>query len=206
MNETMLTGAQQKVVDFISKHGEIEATHLKARGLDVRAANNLVKAGLLTATNGVYRLRAVKTQPKEAKAKEAKEAKAKKDAPATVKPAEKAAPAAVTEPATTTDASVAEPAKADKAAKAEPKAKANKPAARPEKPAINPTERCLCGCGAEIGPKRRFSIGHDAKLHSLVLRVHRGKAKADEIPTEPTTLEYLKTAPWMTDEIAMAIN
>jgi hypothetical protein len=43
-------------------------------------------------------------------------------------------------------------------------------------------------------------------LHSIVLRIHRGKANRDELTDAPETLDYLKTAPWMTDEIAASIE
>jgi hypothetical protein len=39
-----------------------------------------------------------------------------------------------------------------------------------------------------------------------VLRIHRGKATRDELTDAPETLDYLKTAPWMTDEIAASIE
>ena len=191
MNKDMeLTGPQQRVFEYVSKHGRLEVELLKARGLDVRAANNLVKAKLMTLTNNVYRLVAQKKeQPVESAP--ANDVKAK--------PAD--APEAVKKPVVEV-ADAAKPAKAPKATKAAKPAKAPRQAP----PAINPSEKCLCGCGAEIGPKRRFSIGHDAKLHSLVLRVHRGQAKKSELPNSEHTLSYLRSAPWMKDEIAESLG
>ena len=70
-NETMaMTGPQQKVVEHITKHGEVEAGHLKKYGLDLRAANNLVRLQVLTLMGGVYRLRDHKKGKKAAKAAE----------------------------------------------------------------------------------------------------------------------------------------
>ena len=63
---------------------------------------------------------------------------------------------------------------------------------------------CLCGCG--FMSKARFLPGHDAKLHSLVLKIHRKQADKSELTTTPETLDYLKTAPWMNDEIRAAIE
>jgi hypothetical protein len=74
------------------------------------------------------------------------------------------------------------------------------------KPEINPGGLCLCGCGAQVGTRRRFELGHDAKLHSLALRIHRGKADLVELPTAPATIDYLKIAPWMTDEIRASLK
>jgi hypothetical protein len=82
--------------------------------------------------------------------------------------------------------------KADKAEKAKKPIKKVEP--RP----------CLCGCG--FAAKSRFLPGHDARLHSTVLRIHRGKARKDERPEAEATREYLKTAPWMTPEIAQSIG
>jgi len=63
---------------------------------------------------------------------------------------------------------------------------------------------CLCGCG--FMSKARFLPGHDAKLHSLVLKIQRQKADKSELTTAPETLNYLNTAPWMNDEIRAAIG
>ncbi|AKT38271.1 hypothetical protein [Chondromyces crocatus] len=80
--------------------------------------------------------------------------------------------------------------------------KPSKPAkAKVAPPAVNPAGLCLCGCGATVDTRRRFLIGHDAKLHSLVLRAHRGKADKNDIPAMDPTRNYLQTAPWMTDEL-----
>ena len=62
MEKTTMTGPQLRVVEFLEKKGEVEEGHLKKYGLDVRAANNLVKARVLTLTGGVYRLRERKAQ------------------------------------------------------------------------------------------------------------------------------------------------
>jgi hypothetical protein len=80
-----------------------------------------------------------------------------------------------------------------------------KAAEKAKKPVKNVELRpCLCGCGSPS--KARFLPGHDARLHSIVLRIHRGKANRDELTDASATLDYLKTAPWMTDEIAKSID
>lgn len=68
------------------------------------------------------------------------------------------------------------------------------------------TGGCLCGCGAELAAKRRFAQGHDAKLHSIVLKVARGQAAKSTLPATSTTVAYLRGAPWMTAEIRQAIG
>lgn len=188
MNDMMLTAPQEKVVDYLNKHGDIEADLMKSCGLNLRAANNLVKARVLTLTNGVFRLRGRKAvempapQPKKEAQKETAPTKAvmKTGAPAAKASVKAAAPMQVDAPAKAGKAKVAK--------------------------VVNATGKCLCGCGAEIGPKRRFAMGHDAKLHSLVLRVFRGKADKSELPTSEATTNYLRTAPWMKDEIREALG
>lgn len=263
MEKTTMTGPQLRVVEFLEKKGEVEEGHLKKYGLDVRAANNLVKARVLTLTGGVYRLRERKAQaandgapstprlsPRSRRpdpaavaaelaselasepASEAVSEPAPASEPAAEEPAESSpvpsapasepAPAPASEPVSepvveqapvtvesepsTKPEKAAAKGRAAKAAKAAKDAAA-KPAkpAKAEKPAINPTGKCLCGCGAELGDKRRFAIGHDAKLHSLVLKVLRGKADKSEVPATDATRAYLRTAPWMTDELREAI-
>ncbi len=53
----MITAAQQKVLDFVASTGRKGADKGQLAGAkcDVRAANNLVRAGFLTETSGVYR-------------------------------------------------------------------------------------------------------------------------------------------------------
>jgi hypothetical protein len=220
MDKINLTGPQQAVYDFVAKHGAVETAHLKSRGLDVRAANNLVKFDVLTLTNNVYR---IKTKRRVAKQEEALTEASTETAPvsqppevapageaivnaaaqaandtAVVGPVE-AAPGSEKAPETATEGS--KKAKKDKAAKA-PRAK---------KTVTNATGHCLCGCGTELGPKRRFALGHDAKLHSIVLKVARGQVGRGALPeacfdkTSPT-MAYLRGAPWMTDEIREAIG
>ena len=269
---TAMTGPQQRVVELVTKHGELEVAHLKRYGLDPRAANNLVKARVLTLTGGVYRLReqkkaepASEKAPKGAKdkaaevegapesavvpvvlapeaAEEAEPAEDETAEPAEAEPAEveraevepaeveaeaaepkeaaePAEPKEAEEPTTVKEgpraaeaasATAAEPKEAAKPSKPSKPTKAPKPA-KPPKPAkaavvVNPTGECLCGCGMQIGEKRRFVIGHDARLHSLALRVHRGKADKAEIPTTEATLNYLRGAPWMTDEMRASLS
>ena len=255
---TAMTGPQQRVVEHVTKHGELEMAHLKRYGLDPRAANNLVKARVLTLTGGVYRLRdqkkaepASEKAPKAARGKaaeveaapesavvpvvlapeaaeEAEEAEDETAEPAEVEPAEVEAEAAepkeAEEPTTVKEgpraaevaSAAAEPKEAAKPAEPAKSSKPSKPAKapkapKPAKPAkvavvVNPTGECLCGCGMQIGEKRRFVIGHDARLHSLALRVHRGKADKAEIPTTEATLNYLRGAPWMTDEMRASLS
>src|SRR5262245_5489855 len=73
-NTSEFTGPQQKVLDYIKGNkGAAEASVLQARGLDIRAANNLVRKNVLTSTNGVFRLRpqkASETSEKPAKVAE----------------------------------------------------------------------------------------------------------------------------------------
>ncbi|EYF06042.1 hypothetical protein [Chondromyces apiculatus] len=303
MNNTSLTGPQIRVIETIEKHGQIEAMHLKAYGLDPRAANKLVNARVLTLTNGVYRLRdqrkgnaeseeapttkrngsqaageepaampaaptskpasvtvvqASDPEPKEeieqdpptqpasdaapkvgpesdAAPSEEPESDAapESDAPPvegvteqaalSVEPANDAAPAAKpaapaaalaggAKPKATAETKAAQPARkaasapparaqATKAGGARAANKAKAPKAPKPKPVVNPAGKCLCGCGGEVGDRRRFTIGHDAKLHSLVLRAFRGAVDKSEVPSTEATLTYLQTAPWMTDEI-----
>ena len=44
--------------------------------------------------------------------------------------------------------------------------------------------RCCCGCGESVPTKRLFKIGHDGRLHGLLIRILKGKASADQIPQE----------------------
>jgi hypothetical protein len=44
------------------------------------------------------------------------------------------------------------------------------------------------------------------RVQTIALHTHRGKANRDELTDAPETLDYLKTAPWMTDEIAQSIQ
>jgi hypothetical protein len=83
-------------------------------------------------------------------------------------------------------------------------AKANRKSSKKSGKNTDKAERkeqlCLCGCKAPVG--RRFRQGHDARLHSMVLAVAKKKAK-HEFSKE--TQSYLKTAPWMTKEIAAEV-
>ena len=172
------------MLDYINAHGDsAEYAILAVRGPDGRAANNLVRKNILTSTNGVFRLR----DRKPAKVAEKAE------------PAEERAAVTVKEPAVVPV--VKEAANEAPAADATKKAAAEKA----KKPVKNIELRpCLCGCGS--ASKSRFLPGHDARLHSIVLRIHRGKAPKDELTEASATLDYLKTAPWMTDEIAKSIE
>lgn len=240
MDEIRLTGPQQAVYDFVAKHGAVEAAHLKSRGLDIRAANNLVRFDVLTVTNNVYR---IKTKRRAAKQEEAlAESTATEAAPVSQPPEVALAGEAIVEAANDTEvAGPVEPAPGsekapetaaegdEKAAEghteaSEPQAEqpaAGKPAAgkkakaakapRAKKTVTNATGHCLCGCGAELGPKRRFALGHDAKLHSIVLKVARGQVGRGALPEacfdkSSPTMAYLRGAPWMTDEIREAIG
>ncbi|KYG10911.1 hypothetical protein BE21_09480 [Sorangium cellulosum] len=242
MDKMTLTGPQQSVYEFVAKHGAVEMAQLKSRGLDVRAANNLVKSGVLTLTNNVYRIKARKKAAKEDEAPTSAPAEAAPiSQPQEVVPASEQAPEAANDtvetpespaagseaqaggqaPETAVEASekaaeevgeaseaqVEQPAAGKKASK---KTKAPK-APRAKKTVTNATGRCLCGCGAELGPKRRFAQGHDAKLHSIVLKVARGQAGRGALPEAcvdkfSPTMTYLNGAPWMTDEIREAIG
>lgn len=107
------------------------------------------------------------------------------------------------------------------------KAKAPKVAKEPKekkppkvKTIINPGEKCLCGCDAQVPGSSRFRPGHDAKLHGMVVKAYRAtqlekpskeqvsqtKDLLKAIPTLPLTVEYLKQAPWMNPEIAKAVK
>ena len=224
MDKATMTGPQQKVIEILQKHGAVEGWRLKQLGADLRAANNLVNSRVVTLTGGVYRLREQKKAqgeeaPSTQRPRSRREEPASEPASEPTSPVQEAAapvqepvaePAPVTvesEPSTKPEGKkAAKGAKGAKAAKATADAaKPSKPA-KPEKPAINPTGKCLCGCGTELGDKRRFAIGHDAKLHSLVLKVFRGKAQKDELPATDATRSYLQTAPWMTDEIREALS
>ncbi|WP_437935274.1 hypothetical protein [Sorangium sp. So ce341] len=238
MDKMTLTGPQQSVYEFVAKHGAVEMAQLKSRGLDVRAANNLVKSGILTLTNNVYRIKAKKKAAKEEEApKSAPVDAAPVSQPHEVAPASEQAPEAANDTVETPESPAAgseaqaggqapetavetsekaaeEVGEASEAQAAQPaagkKAKAAK-APRAKKTVTNATGRCLCGCGAELGPKRRFAQGHDAKLHSIVLKVARGQAGRGALPEacvdkHSPTMTYLNGAPWMTDEIREAIG
>jgi len=49
---------------------------------------------------------------------------------------------------------------------------------------------CACGCGKPTA--RTFAQGHDAKAHSLILRVQRGELKASDLPAALRTPELAK--------------
>lgn len=81
---------------------------------------------------------------------------------------------------------------------------------KPEKAAKNPSELCLCGCSEKVPSSSRFRPGHDARLHSLVLKTIKaqGDKKAlGEIETDAKLFPkgeqgrlqraYLESAPWM---------
>lgn len=63
---------------------------------------------------------------------------------------------------------------------------------------------CLCGCGVKV--KGRFAQGHDARLHSVCLRIYRQEAPADSLPRTEATLAYLRTAPWMDRSMSRALG
>ncbi len=92
---------------------------------------------------------------------------------------------------------------------------------RPPKVLVNPTELCLCGCGARVPGTSRFAPGHDAKLHSLVLKTVKcegDKVKLAELAkATPAVIgpkgdvgkyqtAYLQTAPWMDAALKKAIG
>lgn len=313
-NSMNLTVPQQKVFDFAMKHdGQIEAALLKKKGLDVRAANNLVNAGLMTLTNGVYRIKGFKKpakgetpsksekrqgvseavttvldeeeeddlpgpfgdddedmgdpendegaedDPRELEDKEevqwgarspeeADMDEAPKSEPRPKKAAKKSAEKTTAKKApkqgTTTDdrteiailglmlkltpealrEAIRDVCGVDVAAFVNPldgltesdlaklrAALKERADAKPKRPSkaekiVNASGECLCGCGLQVGTKRRFAAGHDAKLHSLVLRVSRGQASRDELPVSEASKEYLRGAPWMKRELAEAIG
>ena len=76
---------------------------------------------------------------------------------------------------------------------------ATKPEKTPRQKKVIEPHACLCGCGAVITSKSRFLSGHDAKLHSAVLKTYR----ADQLFHTSTReqYDYLSSAPWMTTEI-----
>jgi hypothetical protein len=249
-----LTPPQQKIFDFASKHdGQVDAAFFKRFGLDVRAANNLVRSGLMTLTNGVYRIKGFKKtkveQAEEKPAKASKLAARMKDAiseereeePEADEDEEEREPEEERNELVDEDDDDSGPFGDDEddsgpfdheddtreddedeeAAPASEEPTSEQPASEPAKPAKEKKEKkprakkveepaaageCLCGCGTKLAGKRRFSQGHDAKLHSLVLRVHRGQASKEELPTLPATFEYLRSAPWMKPEIAASIG
>ena len=48
----------------------------------------------------------------------------------------------------------------------------------------NPYPYCLCGCGRENNPGRKFKQGHDARVKSRIKKVKSGKESADTLPDE----------------------
>lgn len=48
----------------------------------------------------------------------------------------------------------------------------------------NPYLYCLCGCGRENNPGRKFKQGHDARVKSRIKKVKSGKESADTLPDE----------------------
>lgn len=192
--EIKTTEAQARILAHFDGAATLDAASLKGHKLDARAANALVRRGDLTLTNGRYRL-AIKKPAK----------------PAATEPANDGAAEAPTEPASAPEATAA-PAEAPKAQetataakKAAPAPRAAKPAKAPKAPkpakALNP---CTCGCGAQT--LARFLPGHDARLHSLVLKISRGQANKALLPAGERTAAYLATAPWATAEILKAIG
>lgn len=85
------------------------------------------------------------------------------------------------------------------AGKKEPKVKKERKVSAAKLPGSD----CLCGCGVvTASAKRRFLQGHDARLHSIVLKISRGKLEAKAFQGNEQTAEYLKAdAPWMTGSI-----
>lgn len=90
---------------------------------------------------------------------------------------------------------------AKKSVKKAAKSNGTKRLTKAEIKAINPTGKCLCGCGKEV--PRRFLQGHDAQLHSRVLEAFKAEKT---LRVSKTTGEYLKTAPWMTKELARILR
>jgi len=191
-----LTPAQQATLDNVSEHYPkgVAQKDAKSLGYDVRVLNNLCKLGQMHLTNGgVYLLGAKPKKaepiedPDEGKSsfelhREKQAAKAKKsvDAP------------------TLEDGTVSE----------EEVIRERKPApkAKKEKIVQVSTVACLCGCGQMPNAKRSFSQGHDARLHSLVLRFVRGKDEKRLFPNTPETMTFLRSAKWMTKEIMAKIS
>lgn len=79
---------------------------------------------------------------------------------------------------------------------------ATKPEKTPRQKKVIEPHACLCGCGAVITSKSRFLPGHDAKLHSAVLKAY--KAEQSYTASSNAQLDYLRSAPWMTAEILEA--
>lgn len=98
-------------------------------------------------------------------------------------------------------------AKAPKAAKKSAK-KAKAPKAKREPKVKREPLVCFCGCGKKTADhKRRFLQGHDARLHSHVLKVAKGEMSKSSIPTDrPEVMEFIKTAKWATDEVMKAFR
>lgn len=66
------------------------------------------------------------------------------------------------------------------------------------------TSKCLCGCGKSA--HSNFLPGHDARLHSVALKIARGEAKLSELPKGERVTAYLSQAPWMTPQIRKALG
>lgn len=100
--------------------------------------------------------------------------------------------------------------KAPKAPKAAKKAKKAPKAAKAKREPKVKAEAlvCFCGCGKKTADhKRRFLQGHDARLHSHVLKVGKGEMAKSTVPTErPEVMEFIKTAKWATDEVLKAFR
>jgi hypothetical protein len=66
------------------------------------------------------------------------------------------------------------------------KVKGTKVAAKPKAPKAKREKKqvvlsaCGCGCGAQV--PGTFKMGHDAKLHSMLLKTERGQIKFSELP------------------------
>lgn len=217
-----LSPKQASLVNFLAKRDDrkIEVALLAENDLDERAAGNLKRMKVVFIADGFVELRntkeaqeaievAAKMQPNHDKPETEEQGEAPKmslaDAltglpPVIDKPAESGEDAAKKEEAKKAKADAAaakkaerEKAKAEKtAAKAAAKEQRDKDRASKKAP-----KNCACGCGAQT--MKRFIAGHDAKLHSKVLKIEKGTMTIADLGDAPETKAYLRTAPWMTD-------
>lgn len=177
-----LTRPQQNVIAFIHTVGNAASvTALREAGLDVCAANNLVKKGVLKLEDGFYSLVVVPHGLGKVLVEE------------TAKEQGFVPPVA--------DTDVPAPTEAPEWTKSKEPYRGSPAAAKaralevksPSKvaPVVRTSKICLCGCGEST--KSSFRIGHDMKLHSAVNRAVKAK---ELFAATVEQAEWLATKVW----------
>lgn len=139
-----LTDPQTNVLTFVQTHGKATKEALTAQKLDIRAANNLVKQGVLVYENGFY------LDPTQSETHPGGPLHQEPEAPTELPDWAKSK-----EPYT------------GSAAAARARALQVAPTTHVA-PVVKTHKHCLCGCGEQV--KGSFKQGHDMRLHSAVAR------------------------------------